>query len=155
MNTKNQNENNSSKKINALKLAFPKGGGAIQGIGETFQTDEFTGTAGSSIPIPVSPCRGFEPDLTLAYGSGSGNGTFGLGFGLSIPSISRQTAKGIPQYNGTDTFLFGGEYLVPTLDGNGDICTELKTLNGTSYTVTTYRPRIEGQFAKIERCLIK
>ena len=87
-----------SKTISVSQTSLPKGGGAIKGIGETFQPHEFCGTAGLSIPIPTSPCRGFEPHLSLDYSSGSGNGIFGLGFSLSIPNISRKTAKGIPRY---------------------------------------------------------
>ncbi|NJK65855.1 MAG: hypothetical protein HC849_00945 [Oscillatoriales cyanobacterium RU_3_3] len=42
--------------------------------GETFQADEFTGTASLSILIPISPCCGLEPMLTLEYNSGSRSG---------------------------------------------------------------------------------
>ncbi|NEP57242.1 MAG: hypothetical protein F6K31_09490 [Symploca sp. SIO2G7] len=90
--------NNSQTKITTTEVFLPKGGGAIQGIGETFQANEFTGTAALSIPIPTSPCRGFEPQLSIEYSSGSGNGTFGLGWSLAIPNISRKTSKAIPKY---------------------------------------------------------
>ena len=99
--------------ITATQLSLPKGGGAIQGIGETFQANEFTGTASLSIPIKTSSCRGFEPQLSIDYSSGSGNGSFGLGFNLSIPNISRKTSKGLPKYDRSDTFLlFNGDDLV-------------------------------------------
>ena len=75
--------------ISATQVSLPKGRGAIQGIGESFQANEFTGTAALSIPISTSPCRDFAPQLSIEYSSGSGNGTFGLGFGLAIPNISR------------------------------------------------------------------
>jgi hypothetical protein len=102
------------KKITAPQLPLPKGGGAIQGIGESFQASEFTGTAALSIPIPSSPCRGFEPRLSVEYSSGSGNGIFGLGFGLAIPNVSRKTSKGLPRYDDTDIFLLSNaEDLVP------------------------------------------
>jgi hypothetical protein len=55
----------SNNKITATQVSLPKGGGAIQGIGETFQPDKFTGTAALSIPIPTSPCSGFEPQLSV------------------------------------------------------------------------------------------
>ncbi|MFK0731551.1 MAG: SpvB/TcaC N-terminal domain-containing protein, partial [Gloeotrichia echinulata HAB0833] len=131
--------------IAATQLSLPKGGGAIQGIGETFQSNEFTGTAALSIPIPTTPCRGFEPQLSVEYSSGGGNGIFGLGFNLSIPNISRKTSKGIPQYNESDIFLFSNaEDLVPIIDGE-----PANIVNG--YKIITYRPRLEGLFAKIER----
>ena len=44
---------NPTSQITTAKLSFPKGGGAIQGIGETFQKNEFTGTASLSIPVSV------------------------------------------------------------------------------------------------------
>ena len=78
--------------------SLPKGGGSIRGLGESFQPNEFTGTAGLSIPIPASPCRGFETGLHIEYGSGSGNGVFGIGFGLPVPNVSRIASTGIPRY---------------------------------------------------------
>ncbi len=80
-------------KITADKITMPKGGGAIRGIGETFQPNPFSGTVSFSIPIATSPCRGFEPELSINYSSGSGNGPFGIGFGISMPNISRKTDK--------------------------------------------------------------
>ncbi len=130
------------------QLSLPKGGGAIRGLGESFQPNEFTGTAGLSIPIPTSPCRGFEPGLGVEYSSGSGNGVFGIGFGLPIPNVSRKTATGIPRYldDGTDVFLLSNaEDLVPIDGGTSD-----RQLAGKTYTVASYRPRLEGLFARIE-----
>src|SRR6266498_2819891 len=43
-------------------ITTPKGGGAIKGIGEKFEVAAATGTAGLSVPLPVSPGRsGFGP----------------------------------------------------------------------------------------------
>ncbi|MCC6371687.1 MAG: hypothetical protein IT236_11830 [Bacteroidia bacterium] len=143
----NTGQNNSSATPEVIKPALPKGGGAIQGMGETFQADEFTGTASFSIPFSVTQCRGAEPTLGLQYSSGSGNGIFGLGFGLGISSISRQTSKGIPKYDKTDTFLFAGsDYLVH--DTSREVDTQL--LNDISYHVLSYRPRVEIDFSRIE-----
>lgn len=135
--------------VAVTQFALPKGGGAIQGMGETFQADEFTGTASLSIPLPTSPCRNFEPHLSLDYDSGAGNGIFGLGFGLSIPGIARKTSKGLPRYDDSDTFLLSSaEELVPVTDGQRQ-----ESLNNVSYLVIAYRPRIEGTFAIIEQWL--
>ncbi|NEQ05875.1 MAG: hypothetical protein F6K37_07920, partial [Moorea sp. SIO4E2] len=134
-------------KITTTQLSLPKGGGAIQGIGETFQANEFTGTAALSIPIPTTPGRGFEPQLSVEYSSGSGNGTFGLGFSLAIPNISRKTSKAVPKYDQTDIFLISNaEDLVPIAGGE-----RTETIDTINYTVIAYRPRVEGLFAKIER----
>ncbi len=133
--------------ITATQLSLPKGGGAIQGIGETFQASEFTGTASLSIPIGSSSCRGFEPKISVDYSSGSGNGSFGLGFNLSIPNISRKTSKGLPQYDGYDTFIvFNGDDLVPIVGGKREAIA-----NNIKYTIISYRPRTEGLFAQIEQ----
>ena len=91
-------------------IALPKGGGAIKGIGETFQPNLFSGTGNHSIPIATSPGRsGFGPTLSVQYSSGNGNGPFGLGWQLSIPRITRKTEKGLPRYDGTDVFVMSGQ----------------------------------------------
>jgi RHS repeat-associated protein len=140
-------------------LLLPKGGGAIQGIGEKFQANPVTGTGSMSVPIAISPGRsGFAPQLALSYDSGAGNGAFGLGWDVGLPSISRKTQKGLPQYDGlpkyqdatdidSDVFLLSGaEDLVPVLK-NG--VWDAKTVG--NFRVYPYRPRIEGLFAKIEK----
>ena len=101
-------------------VSLPKGGGAIQGIGEKFSVNPVTGTGSLSVPIAVSPGRaGFSPGLTVSYDSGGGNGLFGMGWSLGVPSITRKTQKGLPQYldnQESDEFLLSGtEDLVPAL----------------------------------------
>ena len=39
----------------AASISLPKGGGAVKGIGETFQPDLVTGTGTFSVPIDPSP----------------------------------------------------------------------------------------------------
>jgi RHS repeat-associated protein len=125
-------------------LSLPKGGGAIQGIGEKFSANPVTGTGSLSVPIATSPGRaGFGPQLVLTYDSGAGNGPFGLGFHLSIPTITRRTDRGLPRYDDdSDIFILSGtEDLVPvaaTFPDGGEI-------------VQRYRPRVEGLFSLIER----
>ena len=81
--------------VKAPELSMPKGGGAIRGIGEKFAANPITGTGAMSVPIATSPGRsGFGPQLSLSYDSGAGNGPFGLGWNLSLPSITRKTDKG-------------------------------------------------------------
>lgn len=58
------------------KLELPKGGGAIKGIGESFEANFFTGSGSFSIPIPLPACRNLKPSLSIDYSSGSGNGPF-------------------------------------------------------------------------------
>lgn len=139
-------------------LSLPKGGGAIRGIGEKLTANPATGTAGLSIPVATSPGRaGFGPSLSLAYDSSAGNGPFGLGWSLSIPSITRKTDKGIPRYlegdpETEDVFvLAGAEDLVPVYREAGDGSLVLDIVELEHARVQRYRPRVEGLFARIER----
>jgi RHS repeat-associated protein len=141
-------------------ITLPKGGGAIKSIDEKFTVNPVNGTSTFSIPLPVSPVRqGFTPAVSLSYNSGSGNGIFGLGWNVDIPSISRKTDKGLPQYddNGeSDVYLLSGaEDLVPYLEADANKkwgTREYPVTEGTeTYDVKRYRPRIESSFAKIER----
>src|SRR5579872_5226589 len=80
------------------QMTLPKGGGAIHGIGEKFETNYFTGSMSLTSPIFTTPNRSdFYPKLSLSYDSaGKGNGTFGVGWNISIPSITRKTEQGLP-----------------------------------------------------------
>ncbi|CAG7644579.1 hypothetical protein PAESOLCIP111_04733 [Paenibacillus solanacearum] len=149
--------------LTAPSISLPKGGGAIRSIGEKFASNPVTGTGSMTVPIATSPGRsGFGPQLSLSYDSGAGNGPFGIGWGLSLPSITRKTDKGLPQYRDdrdqeSDVFILSGaEDLVPVLgqDAQGSWKREElppRTVDGTSYLIHRYRPRVEGLFARIER----
>src|SRR5215475_6954973 len=96
-------------------ITLPQGGGALQGIGETFSPDLHTGTGNFTVPIALPPGRnGFQPQLNLVYSTGNGNGLFGLGWSLSIPGVTRKTSRGIPRYRNQaapaqrDTFILSG-----------------------------------------------
>jgi hypothetical protein len=107
-------------------MSLPKGGGAIKGMGEKFAAHPVTGTGSMSVPIATSPGRsGFGTQLSLSYDSGAGNGIFGLGWNLSLPSITRKTDKGLPRYwdsEKSDVFILSGaEDLVPILNAEGKI----------------------------------
>lgn len=157
-----QAENES--RLSPPQISLPKGGGAIRGIGEKFFANPVTGTGSMSVPIATSPGRsGFGPQLSLSYDSGAGNGPFSFGWSLSLPSITRKTDKGLPQYfdaQDSDTFvLSGAEDLVPVYrqdavgawvrDANGNPVIHEDRIDG--YVVRRFRPRIEGLFARIER----
>ena len=142
----------------APSITLPKGGGAIRDIGEKFAVSAITGAGSLTVPIATSPGRGgFGPDLAIVYDSGSGNGTFGLGWSLPLPSITRKTEKGLPRYRDveeSDVFILSGaEDLVPSLLGPAGQREPARTdrINSIEYTITAYRPRIEGLFARIER----
>ncbi|MBK9306375.1 MAG: VCBS repeat-containing protein [Nitrospira sp.] len=130
-------------------------------MGEKFAANPVTGTGSMSVPIATSPGRsGFGPQLSLSYDSGAGNGPFGFGWSLSLPSITRKTEKGLPQYQDSiesDVFILSGsEDLVPTLTKTADGTWEPevvsdRTVDGQVYHIRRYRPRVEGLFARIER----
>ncbi len=140
----------------APSLSLPKGGGALRGIGETFDVNTFTGSGSLSIPVVSSPSRGGGgPALSLSYSSGAGQGVFGIGMQLSAPSITRRTDRGLPSYDDTghrDTFILSGaEDLVPTLDEDGAPQVRAVSEGGVEYQVYRYRPRVESGFSRIER----
>jgi RHS repeat-associated protein len=143
-------------RVGAPSVSLPKGGGAIQGIGEKVSANPVTGSASVSLPLPLSPGRGgFTPALSLSYDSGSGNGPFGLGWRLSIPSIRRKTDKGLPRYTDADTFVISdAEDLVPLLvESNDGWAPSIRSVveGPHNWTVQRFRPRVEGGFALIER----
>jgi hypothetical protein len=143
------------------------------------QSDKGLRKTNFSVPIPTTPGRGgFRPQLTLQYSSGNGNGPFGLGWGLSIPRITRKTEKGLPRYVDSDVFVMSeAEDLVPKLDPlpeegvdpGGDVASgtdgaqcpdgsdgappgwRLDNFRNGPYCITRFRPRTEGLFARIER----
>ncbi|MDQ1033660.1 RHS repeat-associated protein [Streptomyces sp. V3I8] len=127
-------------------ISLPQGGGAVQGLGEKFAPDLFTGTGNMSVPLTVPAGRhGAAPSLSLGYSSGNGTGVFGLGWQLGLPGVSRKTSHGVPRYldaagpggGPADVFLLSGaEDLVPVA--------------GTYPGRVRYRPRTEGLFARIE-----
>jgi RHS repeat-associated protein len=138
------------------QVNLPKGGGAIRGIGEKFAANPVTGTISMSVPIHASSGRsGFGPELALSYDVGSGNGPFGFGWTLGLPSITRETDKGLPQYADaidSDVFLLSGaEDLVPVTREHPDGSWSAHEEVVGGFRIRRYQPRIEGLFARIER----
>ncbi|MDO9103680.1 MAG: toxin TcdB middle/N-terminal domain-containing protein [Methylovulum sp.] len=115
-------------------LSLPKGPGSIEGLGESFAPQLNTGTASYRVNLTIPPgINRHQPTLALVYNGGHGNSPLGIGWRLNIPSIQRQTDKGLPSYADSDTFIHseGGE-LVPLEDG-------------------AFRFKIEGAFTKFMR----
>lgn len=147
---------------NAVKIpgiSLPKGGGALKGIDEKFEVNAANGTAAFNIPLPVTPGRnGFSPALTLNYNSGGGNSPYGLGWSINFPSIQRKTDKQLPRYRDRmeeDIFMFSGsEDLVPFLTeaapGNWQTLEYCDPIDD-NIKIKRYRPRIENNFARIEK----
>lgn len=147
-----KSDTSDNKGIKVKKPVLPKGGGAVQGMGETFTPNAFNGSAGMSVPVPASACRGFEPQLHLNYSSGNGNTPFGFGWEVSVPEISRRTSLKMPTYTNTDTFIYtNGEYLIPRVTTNGVPITYTAQIGNNQYTVHCFLPCRESEFDKIER----
>jgi hypothetical protein len=136
--------------------ALPKGGGAISGIGDGLGAIGSSGSASCQIPLPMSPGRGYAPSLALSYNSSQGNGVFGLGWKLSLTTVSRRTHMGVPSYTEDDLFLGpGGEILMPERNRETGAIESIRQLcsDGTQqveHSVVRYRPRIEAAFDLIE-----
>ncbi|MFH2124142.1 MAG: toxin TcdB middle/N-terminal domain-containing protein [Pseudomonadota bacterium] len=145
-------EDKSGVKPNVLSL--PSGPGSIEGLGESFEPQLNSGTSSYQVPLAVLPGRnGFMPELALTYNSGNANGPFGLGWKLTLPSIQRQTDKGLPLY----TLWPTGDGFDNDNDGTTDEYDEFDTLiyDGGEELVpvsdTLWRLENETQFLRIER----
>ena len=63
-----------------------------------------------------------QPNLALTYSSGGGNGWLGVGWDISIPSITVETRWGVPRYDSdeeSEVYVYEGEQLV-SKDANGE-----------------------------------
>jgi RHS repeat-associated protein len=104
------------------------------------------GTANLSYPLNIPAGRqGMQPQLAISYNSGGGNGWMGLGWDLSIPSISVETRWGVPRYDPdmeSETYLMMGEQLAPLAHKSDWV---------PRTSEKRFYPRIEGSFSKIER----
>jgi hypothetical protein len=103
--------------VAARSISLPKGGGAIRGIGEKFATNPVTATGSMTVPIATSPGRsGFGLNYRTPYVSGSGSGPFGLGWHLSLPSITRKADEHLTRYRHatvSDLFTLADEDFAP------------------------------------------
>ncbi|TXH37733.1 MAG: insecticidal toxin complex protein [Burkholderiaceae bacterium] len=142
--------------IEIPELKLPNGGGAIRGIDEKLSVNAANGTTSISISMPLTPGRdAFTPKLALGYSSGAGDGPFGLGWSLSLPAIQRKTDKRLPRY------LHAPDEDVFTIAGSEDLVQELAEAAPGDWQpveqvigavrVRRYRPRVAGDFARIER----
>ena len=112
----------------------PESAAFQSGAIKNFQADLFTGAARYKIPIVLPQGRdGIQPNLSLNYSSQSANGWCGVGWNLEIPSISRSTKWGVPNYDNSDIFIYN----------SGDAQIELVNIGGNEYRV-----KIEGEFLK-------
>lgn len=120
--------------IKDIKAADPSAGiPQVEGL-EPNQS----GSASFQIPLRLPAGRaGLAPQLAIAYNSSGSSGWLGQGFDLSVPSISIDTRKHLATYDdATEIYSWAGQELV---------------LVSKVGEVATFRPRVEGGFAKIIR----
>lgn len=152
-------------------ISLPSGAGSIEGLGESFEPQLNTGGSSYGVTISLPPGRaGLAPTVRLGYNSYAGNGLCGLGWAMEFPDLKRQTDKGFPEYDEGDTFLFGGEELVPLnnldwrcenersfqrlrrIDSDGDgllDAWEVTERNGTRHTLGRFRGQ-NGRWSVVE-----
>ena len=109
--------------IEAGTLTLPSGPGSVRGLADDATVNVFTGQASYQIDfeLPAGP-GGFRPSLGLNYEGAFGNGPYGVGWGLTLPHVRRDTRLGVPDYASTDLVLEivgigGGGPLVAVGDG--------------------------------------
>jgi RHS repeat-associated protein len=106
-----------------------------------------TGSASLGYPINLPSGRnGMQPQIGINYNSGGGNGWLGLGWNLTMPSVSIETRWGVPRYdvtNETETYTMNGEQLTPLAHRSA--------LVARSSGDKQFYPRVEGAFHKIIR----
>jgi RHS repeat-associated protein len=106
-------------------ISLPKGPGAIEGLGESFQPTLNTGTTKYGVSLKLPPgTAGQTPGLGLSYDGGGGNGPLGFGWSLPLAYVQRRSDQGIPTYGESvgfsrvDQFVSESrEELVPQSDG--------------------------------------
>ncbi|MFA6542992.1 MAG: toxin TcdB middle/N-terminal domain-containing protein [Limisphaerales bacterium] len=133
------------------------GGGGGGGAGSpaapgtlNFQADLFTGRFNYSIPIIVPPARqGAEPKLGLGYNSSGGNGWCGVGWGLEVGFIQRDTRRGVPVKwtNGVATPLAEYDDDKGFVASIGGVSANLVKVS-TSGSPVEYRAEVDGAFLK-------
>ncbi len=97
-----------------------------------------SGAAITSIPIIVPPGRkGMAPNLSLTYNSNGPNGWVGVGWGLDMGAIQRNTKRGV-NYNAND-------YVVMVNGSTSELVSRGDW--GTNY----YGAKIEGAFSKYQK----
>lgn len=119
------------------------------------------GNANISYPIRIPAGRnGMQPSVGLSYSNEGGNGWLGLGWSMSMPSVSLDTRWGVPTFdpNGeSELYSLGGEMLMypdnflPHRHEGDDPANYDTTLQERGSEIKIFTPRKQGSFAKIER----
>ncbi|MFH1245215.1 MAG: SpvB/TcaC N-terminal domain-containing protein [Candidatus Omnitrophota bacterium] len=113
-------------------------------LSQSYQTDLMTGAAVVNVPITVPPGRkGIQPAIALRYSSSNPNGICGVGWSLELGAIQRNTKRGVPRYDSSDSFTanVGGAAMELVSIGSGEYRAKQEgafmkfSFNGTSWQV--------------------
>ena len=135
--------------IKDIKAADPAAG--IVSIAPPTPNNMGTATTGFPIKLPAGRA-GMQPSLSVNYNSEGGNGWMGIGWDLSLPSVSIDTRWGAPRYDTakeTEIYSLAGSML--TLSTDGGYTNPHRTENISRTSERQFYPRIEGSYAKIIR----
>jgi RHS repeat-associated protein len=100
------------------QTAPPSGTGAAPGLGEAFSINLSSGQGTYTCRLPLSEgVAGHTPKLTLEYAHGTGHGPWGLGWRMTIRSISRRLDFGTPNEGLVERFMDNGAEIVQVNDG--------------------------------------
>ncbi|HYS09616.1 MAG TPA: SpvB/TcaC N-terminal domain-containing protein [Myxococcales bacterium] len=125
--------------IKDIKVAEPSAG--IDFIEAPLANSQ--GTANVALPIRIPSARGaYTPALALTYNSQGQSGWTGIGWDLSVSTISIDTTFGAPFYDGSDRYMVEGRQLVPVGTGS---CQD-------GSIGKRFAARAEGAFDFILRC---
>jgi RHS repeat-associated protein len=98
--------------------APPTGTGNAAGLGEAFSINLNTGQGMYAYRLPLPEgVAAHTPQLALEYAHGTGHGAWGLGWRLSLHSITRRLDFGTPEEGLIERFLESGAEIMPIDDG--------------------------------------
>ncbi|MDD6583065.1 MAG: SpvB/TcaC N-terminal domain-containing protein [Bacteroidales bacterium] len=99
-----------------------------------------SGTANLSYQLEIPAGRqGMQPNLALTYSSSGGNGWLGVGWDISVPSITVETRWGVPRYESSwesEVYVYGGEQLL-MMNSMGYACKMPHRTNQSGQTLRT------------------
>ncbi|SEO98242.1 RHS repeat-associated core domain-containing protein [Luteibacter sp. UNC138MFCol5.1] len=139
-----------SDRSNVLRPPALSGSGTLEpALSGDWIGPDHSGQTSLVIPLPLSRADG-APDVSLVYRHSSTDGVFGLGWRLSLPSLRRESDRGLPTFTDEDRVLApDGEPLL--LVENSTASSFRGIALGATYDVRRFRPRTERDHTRFER----
>jgi RHS repeat-associated protein len=122
------------------------------GVAHEVDVDAHTGAAVLRVPVPAPPGRGgLGPSFVLTHSSQAGNSPFGFGWSLAgLPTISIDTRKHLPRWDGSDDYQLGQDSLTPWLEPVSGAWRP-RGFDDGAFAVTFYRSRAGGSTVRVEK----